>query len=156
MQTGSSTRRLARQITEAPDLEGFFAANRHRIAPETVAELKEEVDRLVKVDLKRAEPLARATHRLASLLDDPVSLSYGDAAVAQVHHYAGRLADAQPLYEAAIGRLREAGKTIEAAAVERQLVGLFHRQGRGREALEVARRARRTLARAGEIGRAHV
>src|SRR6185295_9504080 len=68
----------------------------------------------------------------------------------QVHTYAGRLADALPLYEAAIGRLREAGRKVEAAAVERQLVALLYRQGRAKKALEIARRARRTLARAGE------
>ena len=151
MQPSSTpTRRLAQQLAKASDLDGFFAANRHRIAPETVAGLKEEVDRLVKVDLVKAEPLAHATRRIAVLLDDPVSLGYGDAAVAQVHQYAGRLGDAEPLYRAAIDRLRGARLRVEAAAVERQLVGLYMRQGRLDEALVVARRARRTLARAGE------
>lgn len=150
MQSASATRRLARQLTETKDLDGFFAANRERFAPETVAGLKEEVDRLVKVDLTKAEPLAEATRRVAGLLDDPVSLGYGEAAVAQVHHHAGRLSDAEPLYRAAIDRLRGAGRRVEAAALERQLIGLFHRQGRAKEALEIARRARRTLARAGE------
>jgi CHAT domain-containing protein len=150
MQPGPATRRLARQLTEAADFEGFFAANRHRFAPTTVAELKNEVDRLVKVDLTRAEPLALATRRLAVLLDDPVSLGYGEAAIAQVHHYAGRLTDAEPLYRAAIDRLRGAKLRVETAALERQLVGLYMRQGRLKEALGIARRARRTLARAGE------
>jgi CHAT domain-containing protein len=150
MQSGPATLRLARQLTKAADFEGFFAANRHRFAPETVAELKDEVDRLVKVDLTKAEPLAVATQRLAILLDDPVSLGYGEAAIAQVHHYAGRLADAEPLYQTAIDRLRGAKRRVEAAALERQLVGLYHRQGRPKEALAVASRARRTLTRAGE------
>ncbi len=150
MQTGSATRRLARQIAEAADLDGFFAANRDRIAPETIADLKDEVDRLVRVDLTRAEPLAHATHRLAWLLDDPVSLGYGDAAIAQVYQQVGRLADAQPLYESAIERLRGAGKKTEAAGIERQLVAILTRQGRAKEALEIAGRARRTLAKAGD------
>src|SRR5215207_469569 len=146
----SATQKLARQIVQAADLDDFFASNRHRLAPETFSALKDEVDRLVKVDLNEAEPLARATRDLASRLDDPISLGYGDAAVAQVHQYAGRLAEAEPLYLAAIERLRGAGRRTEAAALERHLVGLFHRQGRPAEALEIARRARRALSRAGE------
>src|SRR5688500_14079453 len=105
MQADRATQRLARELAQASDLEGFFAANRHRLAPETMADLKREVDRLVEVDLTRAEPLALATHRLASLLEDPISLGYGDAAVARVHHYAGRLPDAKLHYRAAIERL---------------------------------------------------
>lgn len=150
MQTAPATRRLARQLVEAADLEGFFAANRDRLAPETVAELKEEVDRLVKVDLAKAEPLARATRAIAGLLEDPVSLGFGDAAVAYVHQYAGRLDQAEALFRSAIGALKSSGKRVEAAALERQLVGILTRQGRAAEALEVARLARRALARGGE------
>src|SRR5262245_26237617 len=147
MQSNTATQRLARQIAEAPDLEGFFSANRHRFVPETIAELKEEVDRLGEVDLRRAEPLARAAQSLGRWLDDPVSLSYGDAAVARVHYMAGRSAEAEPLYRGAIDRLRAAGRRVEAAALERQLVGVLTDLGRAEEGLAVARRARRVLAR---------
>ncbi len=150
MSSDRATQRLARQITEAADLEGFLSANRHKFAPETVASLKEEVDRLGEVDLTKAEPLARATRDLALLLDDPVSKGYGDAAVARVHYLAGRSAEAEPLYRAAIDRMRAAGRRVEAAALERQLVGVLMDLGQAEEGLAVARRARRTLARAGE------
>ncbi|HQR37389.1 MAG TPA: CHAT domain-containing protein [Blastocatellia bacterium] len=150
MQSALPTRRLVRQLTGAADLDGFLAANRHRFDTATVIELKDEVDRLVKVDLTQAEPLALATRKLARVLKDPVSIGFGDAAVAQVHHYSGRLNQAEPLYMSAIDRLRLNGRTTDAAALERQLVGLFHRQGRADDALALARKARRTLARAGE------
>lgn len=149
MQREISSNRLARQIIEVADLSVFFEANRHRIAPNSVAGLKDEVDRLVEIDLTRAEPLALATQSLAALMEDPISLGFGDAAVAQVHHFAGRLDEAEPLFLSAIQKLKSAGRTGEAAAIERQLVGLLHRQGRSQEALDLARRTRRTLKRTG-------
>ena len=64
MAQATSTQKLARQIVRAADLDDFFASNRHRFAPETFSALKEEVDRLVKVDLTEAEPLARRARDL--------------------------------------------------------------------------------------------
>jgi tetratricopeptide (TPR) repeat protein len=150
MPSNVATRRLARQMTEAADLKNFLAANRHRFAPETVAGLKEEVDRLVEVDLRQAEPLAFATRNLAALLDDPVSLGYGDAAMARILHFGGRFVEAEPLYRAAIERLRGAKRSREAAALEVQYVALLLRLGRAAEALGAARRARRALRRSGD------
>jgi tetratricopeptide (TPR) repeat protein len=140
---------LARSAVRAKNLETFVAAKRSSFAPETVAELKGEVDRLVKTDLTKAEPLASATHRIGEILGDAVSLAYGEAALAQAHHYSGRLGLAEPLYRSAIERLRAARRRVEAAAIELQLVGFYHRRGQTTEALEVARKARRVLARAG-------
>lgn len=145
-----ASRRLARQIVRAGDLDAFLAANRRRLGPDGFAGLKGEVDRLVEVDLTQAQPLADATQRLAALAGDPASRGFGDAAAAHVHYHSGRLAEAEPLFLSAIEGLRASRRTVDAAAVERQLVGLLHRQGRAKEALDVARRARRTLARAGE------
>jgi CHAT domain-containing protein len=147
MEKTQLTERLARQLVEATDLAGFLAANREKFAPETVASLKDEVDRLGDMDLTRAEPLARATAELARLLDDPVSLGYGDAAVARVHFLSGRVIDAERLYQAAIDRLRTAGRRAEAAVLERQLVAVLMKLGRIDDGLKVGRRARRVLAR---------
>jgi CHAT domain-containing protein/tetratricopeptide (TPR) repeat protein len=150
MEKTQVTQRLARQLVEATDLAGFLAANRESFAPETVANLKDEVDRLGEIDLTLAEPLAHATAEIARLLDDPVSLGFGDAAVARVRFLAGANAEAESLYRTAIDRLRQSGKRVEAAALERQLVAVLMRLERDHDGLSVAKRARRVLAGAGE------
>jgi CHAT domain-containing protein len=145
-----ASRRLARQIVRADDLDAFVVAKRRSLGPDDFAGLKGEVDRLVEVDLTKAAPLANAIQKLAGIVGDAASGSFGDAAVAQVHYHAGRLAEAEPLFLSAVEGLRVSRRPVDAAAVERQLVGLLHRQGRAQEALNVARKARRTLTRAGE------
>lgn len=150
MQVDRATARLARELAATPDVEGFLAANRHRFAPETVAQLKREVDRLVEIDPARAEPLALAAQRVGATLDDPVSRSYGDAALARVHFIAGRYPDAEALYRTAVERLEGAGRQADAAALGVQVVATLIRQGRATDALEVARRIRPALKRAGD------
>ncbi len=145
-----ASRRLARQIVRADDLGAFVLDRRPSLGPDDFAGLKGEVDRLVEVDLTKAQPLADAIRRLAGIIGDTASGSFGEAAVAQVHYHAGRLSEAEPLFLSAVEGLRVSRRPVDAAAVERQLVGLLHRQGRAKEALHVARKARRTLTRAGE------
>jgi CHAT domain-containing protein/tetratricopeptide (TPR) repeat protein len=147
----SAAQKLARRMVRADDLDAFVAANRRKLGPDTVAELKDEVDRLVKVDLTKAGPLAVATRRVGELLGDPVSIAYGEASLAQANLYTGRLADAEPLFRSAIERLRGARRLVDAASVERQLVSLLYRQGRAREALEVAKHSRGVLRKAGKL-----
>jgi CHAT domain-containing protein/tetratricopeptide (TPR) repeat protein len=142
-------RDLARAAAAGGDVEGFLAENRNRIAPETIVALKEEVDRLSSVDLARAERLADATHLAARSLGDPVSLGFGEAAIARVRHIVGRTGEAAEHYRAAIGNLR-LSRRVEAAALEMQLVAVLMRLGRASEGLEVARHARRALRRAGD------
>lgn len=145
-----ASRRLARQIVRATEL-GSFARRRAGLGPDDFAGLKAEVDRLVDIDLTKAGELADAMQNLARITGDDASGCYGDAAVAQVHYHAGRLAEAEPLFLSAVDGLKRTRRPVDSAAVERQLVGLLHRQGRAAEALSVARRARRTLSRAGEF-----
>lgn len=145
-----ASRRLARQLVRSDDLNAFALAKQRSLGPDDFAGLKGEVDRLVEVDLTKAEPLADAIQKLAGIVGDAVGGSFGDAAVAQVHYHHGRLAEAEPLFLSAVEGLRVSRRPIDAAAIERQLVGLLHRQGRAQEALRVARKARKTLTRAGE------
>jgi CHAT domain-containing protein len=136
---------LATQLLEASTADEFVQRHRSRLLEGGMAELKDEVDRLVACDLKQAEHLARAARDVGRLLGDAPSGGFGDAALAMVCSWNGQYREAELLYNSAITALSRHRRRVEAAALERQLVTVLLRLGRAREALQASRRARRGL-----------
>jgi tetratricopeptide (TPR) repeat protein len=138
---------LSDRLLQATNLDEFLSEQGDQPRGEILSALKSEVDRLVGCDIKAADHLAIGIEELAKHLGDPVSTAFAEASRARILHLSGRYAEANALYENAVTILRAARLTTEAASVRIQQVDASMQMGRYPDALQIARLARRMLAR---------
>ena len=120
-------------------------------APETVARLYDETVRLARIDLSRAERLARAADWLSRRAGDEASRALGLRAMGHIHYLNGRNEAAWNNYSAALAIFERLGKDLE---VGRTLSGgslqVLSYLGRYDEAFAWAERAREIFTRHGD------
>jgi len=131
---------------DAGSAEAFLRARPGGIGWRAFAGLKLEVDKLVHSDLNAASRLVDQIDQLAAAADDSRSIAFAMASRARLLHLLGKHSDADQLYEEAAHMLRSHKLTTEAAIVDKQRVDALTHIGRYRDALRVARGARRELA----------
>ncbi len=126
-------------------------ASREWNAPETVARLYDETVRLARVDLRRAERLARAAEWLSRRAGDQGSRALGLRAMGHIHYLGGRSEAAWTNYSAALALFEELGEDLE---IGRTLSGgslqVLSYLGRYEEAFAWAERAREIFTRHGD------
>jgi CHAT domain-containing protein len=131
----------------AESAEAFLAELGGKIDWQTMAALKNEVDRLVGVDLHEAELFTTRAEQLAELTHEPVSKAFAQAGRARVLYFQGRHAESNAVYDGVVSALRAGKLASEAAFARMQQSGVLVHLGRSDEALRAAREARRVLAR---------
>jgi tetratricopeptide (TPR) repeat protein len=125
-------------------------SNRHLWKSETVARFYDEVVRLVRVDLARADRVARAAVWIAKQLDDESASALGLRAVGHVYFLKGKQEPAWEHYQAALEIYERLGRDLE---VGRTLSGSLQTLiylGRYDEAYRSAQQARAIFARHGD------
>jgi CHAT domain-containing protein/tetratricopeptide (TPR) repeat protein len=142
---------LGKKLLDAPSVEAFLDTNARRVTWRSFASLKRDVDNLVHSDLKQASALADRIEELSVRINEPPARAFAEACRARVLHLVGRHRDANPLYRRAGATLKRHGLELEAAMVQKQEVDSLTHTGRYREALDVARAARRVLARHDQV-----
>jgi CHAT domain-containing protein/tetratricopeptide (TPR) repeat protein len=140
---------LAQRLINAESPEAFLRDESAQAGWRTLAALKTEVDRLVGCDLNRATRLTERVEQLSELVGDPLARAFAEASRARLLHLLGHHGQASVLYEKAVGAMRAARLSTEAAIIQKQQVDALTHAGRYDDALRVARAARRAL-RAGE------
>src|SRR5881628_232658 len=93
-----------------------------RIDATFIEGLRQEVNRLVNVDVKQALNVANQAYRAAKLLNEPISLASGLRAKAQAYWAAGKFDRALPLFDRAQEIYREHGEEVWAARIGRSKV----------------------------------
>ena len=91
--------------------------------PALVTALYEEVVKLTRVDLRRADRLAQAARWLANRLRDPYCHAQALRATGHVLYGRGRYEQAVDRYQAALALLREEGREVD---IGRTLSGALH------------------------------
>ncbi|HJQ70820.1 MAG TPA: CHAT domain-containing protein [Blastocatellia bacterium] len=145
------SRELANRLIDAESPQAFLLEQNGSAGWQTLAELKPEVDHLVRCDMKTATRLVDRIEQLAVLLGDPISRAFADANNARLLHHTGRHAEADSIYKSASAGLQKAGLDTEAAVIQNQRVDVLMKLGRYQAALRQARAARRVLAEAGPV-----
>src|SRR2546425_13032871 len=101
-----------------------------RCDAEFIEDLRQEVSRLVNVDVKQALKVANQAYRAAKLLNEPISLASGLRAKAQAYWAAGKFDKALPLFDRAQEIYREHGEEVWAARIGRSKVDGLMAMGR--------------------------
>ena len=144
-------RTLAKKLMEAKSADAFLSNRARGLNWRAFASLKLEVDRLVHIDLKKAERLVVRIERVAALTSDPRSEAFAQASRARLLHLRGKHNDANSLYDTAAKVLREHKLLLEAAMIRRQQIDALTELGLYDDALRVARSARRVLGTEGPV-----
>ncbi|HEU4386607.1 MAG TPA: hypothetical protein VFV34_02335 [Blastocatellia bacterium] len=131
----------------AKSAESFLRKQGAAFGWQSMAALKGEVDRLVGDDLNAARRLAGRIEEVAGLTRSSVFRAFAKAGRARVAHFSGQHIQANSLYRSSASALRTADLTNEAAVIEFQRIDVLILLGRFKEALKVARSARRGLGR---------
>ena len=130
----------------AESVEAFLKPHSRPIGWKMFAALKLEVDRLVHTDLNVASRLVERLEQMAQLTKDEISSAFAQASRARLLHLYGQHAKAYDFYENAIQTLQRAHLIKEAAILQKQQIDTLTELGRYKDALRVARQARRVLA----------
>lgn len=133
----------------AKSADSFLRAQGGRVDWRMMAALKTGVDQLVHRDLKAADRLVGRIEQLVAPGSEPVLQAFAQASRARLLHLSGHHAEADALFEAAIGAMQDAKIAGEAAKVQRQRIDTLTQLGRYDEALQTARRARPVLIKSG-------
>ncbi len=142
---------LANNLINAESIEAFLRQLNGDGGWQIVSMLKAEVDRLLGCDLNQASTLVDRIEQLAARLNDPLSKAFAEASRARVLHFTGRHSQADEFYERAINAMRTAKLRTEAARIQKQHIDALKHLGRYADALQVARAARRVLARSDAV-----
>src|SRR5215510_5102848 len=137
--------KLAQSLMRSKSAATFLRRQGGRVARGEFLALKREVDRLAGCDLHLASGLADRVHDLAQLVSDPLATGVAEVSRARVLDQQGHHNEANAMFEAAATRLRAAGCRREAAMARRQQVHSLFCLNRYKEALAVARTARRAF-----------
>jgi CHAT domain-containing protein len=139
------SKKLANQLMNAESAEAFLKQQARPIGWKRFAALKLEVDRLVHTDLNIAANLVERLEQLAQLTKDEISSAFAQASRARLLHLRGQHASAYDFYESAIKTLQRLHLVKEAARLQKQQIDTLTETGRYKDALRVARSARRVL-----------
>jgi len=115
-----------------------------------IRRLKEEVARLIRVEIPAAVRVAEAARILAAACEDPVAHALACHASALARHFSGQYAEALGFYERAEAIYRDLGQEVEAARIARAKVDVLMYMGEYERALAVATWAREVFQRYGE------
>ncbi len=137
---------LVNRLMNAEDLKAFMREHGPSAGREVFAALKSEVDHLAGRDLAAASRLADRINQLAAVENNPVSTAFARAGRARVLHLSGRHTEANNLFESAVDALLAARLRTQAAIFQKQQVDALTQMGRYKDALRLARTARRALA----------
>ncbi len=150
---GSAARERADRILRLVDRGGIGGALRKQEAPVDLAVLtllKREVERLVRVDARRALRIATAMERLIPLVPDPKARAIATRAKAEALLFLGRYQKALDTYEETARLYAEGGDVLEGARASIAEIPTLAYLARYDEALRVARRVEGILRRHGE------
>ena len=136
---------LANKLMRAKSAGTFLRTQGTAFGWQSMAALKGEVDRLVGHDLNAAGRLASRIEQVATLTRSPVFRAFARASLARVAHFSGQHTNANTLYRTSANALRAAKLPVEAAVIETQQIDVLILLGRFKEALRLARSARRGL-----------
>src|SRR6266540_4750778 len=120
---------------------------RGRIDATFVEDLRQEVSRLVNVDVKQALLVANQAYRAAKLLNEPISLASGLRAKAQAYWAAAKFPKALQLFDRAQQIYLEQGQEVAAARIGRSKVDILMLMGRYADALQTSEAAREVFKR---------
>ncbi len=101
------------EICEVADRRGFLLKNRLLFDSAAVEKLYDEVVRLARLDLKKAERLAQAAVWVADSLKDDFSRAQSRRAMGHVQLIKGKYVDALASYRKALALFRALGREIE-------------------------------------------
>lgn len=148
-----SPRRLIRQLSVAADESArrrLLRGSPGLHTPGAVKGLYEEVVRLYRVDLQKADRLARSAEWIAERLGDDGCRAQGLLAAAHVAFMKGRYAAAFALYRRARNLYRQLGRELDAARTTSFALQSLIYLGRYRQAFQWARQARTTFEKHGD------
>jgi|DewCreStandDraft_1066081.scaffolds.fasta_scaffold01307_15 tetratricopeptide (TPR) repeat protein len=115
-----------------------------------IRQLKEEVARLIRMEISAATRVAEATRVLAAACEDPTASALAFHACALARHFSGQYQEALDCYERAEAIYRQLGREVEAARIARAKVDVLMYRGDYERALAVAAWAREVFRRHGE------
>jgi len=118
-----------------------------RIDATFIEDLRQEVGRLVNLDVKQALNVANRAYRAAKLLNEPISLASGLRAKAQAYWAAAKFSKALQLFDRAQQIYREQGQEVAAARIGRSKVDILMLMGRYADALQTGEAAREVFKR---------
>ncbi len=150
---GSAARERADRILRLVDRGGIGGALRKMETPVDLAVLvllKREVERLVRVDARRALRIATTMERLIPLVPDPKARAIATRAKAEALLFLGRYQKALDTYEETARLYAEGGDVLEGARASIAEIPTLAYLSRYDDALRVARRVEGILRRHGE------
>src|SRR5205809_646176 len=118
-----------------------------RIDATFIEDLRQEVGRLVNLDVKQALNVANRAYRAAKLLNEPISLASGLRAKAQAYWAAAKFSKALQLFDRAQQIYQEQGQEVAAARIGRSKVDILMLMGRYADALQTGEAAREVFKR---------
>ena len=119
-------------------------------SPEAVTRLYEETIRLVRIDLTRADRLARAAAWIAEQLNDDYSRATGCRALGHIAQLRRKYEPAREYYQAALGIYERLGKELEVGRTLNGSLQTLVYLGRWEEAFASAARAEKIFTKLGE------
>lgn len=127
-----------------------IAAPERPVSLATIRRLKDEVARLIRVEIPAAARVAEVTCVLAARCEDPRAQALAFHAGALARHFSGQYQEALQLYERAEKIYRDMGEEVEAARIARAKVDVLMYLGEYERALAVAALAHEAFRRHGE------